>query len=181
MARYTRDDWTDAALAAMAAEGTAGINMEQLARKLGASKGAIYYHFENREMLLQAALDRWEELHEADLAMADAVEDPLDRLHAVMLSAADDEIDGFVDIALAASMHEPAVANTATRINRKRIDYLTALLGELGVAPDQRFERATAGLAAYLGIYQAQHLLNERFDDEQLHRLLVMSVEMMVR
>ena len=43
--RLSARDWTDAALEAMAEQGTAGVNVEQLARRLGATKGSFYHHF----------------------------------------------------------------------------------------------------------------------------------------
>ena len=34
--------------------------METVAAELGATKGSFYWHFKNRDALIQTALDRWE-------------------------------------------------------------------------------------------------------------------------
>src|SRR6476646_5521740 len=60
-ARLTRDDWITAALAAIADAGRAAVGVEPLAVRLGATKGSFYWHFENRDALLEAAISRWEQ------------------------------------------------------------------------------------------------------------------------
>ncbi len=58
--RLTRDDWITAALRAIADGGLAAVGVEPLAARLGATKGSFYWHFENRDALLEAAIRRWE-------------------------------------------------------------------------------------------------------------------------
>jgi len=54
------DDWARAALAAIARGGVGAVAVETVAAELGATKGSFYWHFKNRDALIQAALDRWE-------------------------------------------------------------------------------------------------------------------------
>jgi len=180
MTRFTREQWTDAALEAMAEGGTVAINMEQLARRLGGTKGALYYHFENRQALLEAALERWEQTVAYDLAAGDRITDPRERLTAITLVATGTRLDGFVDIALASSMEDPAVAATVERVNKLRLKYVTDILVDLGVPKAEREERALGGLAAYLGLYQLQRSTGERFDAERIQRLLTKAIESML-
>ncbi len=179
MSRLSRSDWTDAALSAMARHGSAGVNVEQLARTLGATKGSYYHHFENRQALLEAALARWEEIVEGDLVGADAIDDPLERLIRSSLAGLDSSLDGFVDIALASSV-EPAVRATLARINARRIDYLAATLQELGFCAEEAHDRATAGLATYLGLFLLQHVSGERLEATKLRSQITQAVEAMV-
>lgn len=181
MTRYTRDDWTDAALAAMAEGGTVAINIEQLAQQLGASKGAVYYHFENRQALLEAALQRWEQTVTADFAAGAEIKDPRERLTAVTFIATGTKLDGFVDIALASSMDDPTVAATVERVNKMRLTLLLEILRELGIPDDELEERALGGLAAYLGLYQLQRSTGERFDEDRIRRILTSAIETMLR
>ncbi len=180
MTRYTRDDWTDAALAAMAEGGTVAINIEQLAQQLGASKGAVYYHFKNRQALLEAALERWEQTVTADFAAGAEIEDARDRLTAVTLIATGTKLDGFVDIALASSMDDPSVAATVESVNKRRLTLLLEILRELDIPEDEIEERALGGLAAYLGLYQLQRSTGERFSEDRIHRLLTSAIESML-
>lgn len=180
MARYTREHWTDAALAAMAEGGTVAINMEQLARRLGASKGAVYYHFENRQAMLEAALERWEETVAADFRAGAGIEDPRERLTAFTFIATGTGLDGFVDIALASSMHDPTVAETVERVNELRLSALMDILAELEVSEDEIRERALGGLATYLGLYQLQRSTGQRFDEALIRRLLTKAIDAML-
>src|SRR5262249_6676712 len=66
--RLTRDDWITAALAAIADGGLAAVGVEPLAARLGATKGSFYWHFENRDALLEAAIRRWEKQTTTDVA-----------------------------------------------------------------------------------------------------------------
>src|SRR5499427_6528851 len=58
--RLTREDWVTAALGAIADGGLAAVGVEPLAARLGATKGSFYWHFENRDALLETAIRRWE-------------------------------------------------------------------------------------------------------------------------
>lgn len=170
--RLTATDWTEAALAAMAEQGTTGVNVEQLARRLGATKGSLYHHFQNREALLTAALARWEEMVAADLAAAEAVADPRQGLEHATLVAVGSDINGFVDVALGASVADPHVAATLQYVNQLRLDYLDQVLRKLGVPSGLSRQRAIGGLATYLGLYQLQHVTGERFDETQVRQFV---------
>lgn len=55
----SREDWIDAAWEALGEGGVEGVRIERLARKLGVTKGSFYWHFKNRQGLIDALLDRW--------------------------------------------------------------------------------------------------------------------------
>lgn len=167
-ARLSPAEWTEAALAAMAAEGTAGINIEQLARTLGTTKGSFYHHFENRQDLLDAALTRWEELVRQDLEAVSDVTGPYQRLLIAAQAGVDSGLDGFVDVALASSLNDPAVATSVERINNARLGFLQTELVAFGLTPKVAKERSVAGLASYLGLYQVQRVTSTRFSADEL-------------
>ncbi|NCG36142.1 MAG: TetR family transcriptional regulator, partial [Actinobacteria bacterium] len=97
--RLTPNDWTEAALEAMARTGTTGVNVEQLAKSLGTTKGSFYHHFKNRQALLDAALGRWEEIVAGDLETSKAVVDPYARLITSSIAGVEGGLNGFVDLA----------------------------------------------------------------------------------
>lgn len=51
----------------MAAGSEADVKIERLAVKLNASKGSFYWHFRDRQHLLQAVLERWSKLTTLDV------------------------------------------------------------------------------------------------------------------
>ena len=59
--RLSALDWANAALDVIASEGVAAVAVEPLARRLGVTKGSFYWHFKDRQALLDAVLLRWQE------------------------------------------------------------------------------------------------------------------------
>ena len=53
--------WVDAAIDVLAKEGVAGLRVEVLAKRCGVTKGSFYWHFKDRQALLDAILERWRE------------------------------------------------------------------------------------------------------------------------
>ncbi|WP_455372120.1 TetR/AcrR family transcriptional regulator [Limibacillus halophilus] len=56
----SREAWLEGAWALLAEGGDEGLRVEVLARRLSITKGSFYWHFADREALLQAVLDAWE-------------------------------------------------------------------------------------------------------------------------
>jgi AcrR family transcriptional regulator len=65
--RTPRGDWVHAALRALAAGGPDAVRVETLAVSLGVSKGGFYWHFADRQALLQEMLDAWERTGTEDI------------------------------------------------------------------------------------------------------------------
>ncbi len=55
----SREDWIDTAWHVLGVSGVEGIRIEQLARQLNVTKGSFYWHFKNRQLLIDALLERW--------------------------------------------------------------------------------------------------------------------------
>lgn len=54
-----RDDWIAAALTALMEAGIEAVQITVLAKRLKVTRGSFYWHFENREALLDALLAEW--------------------------------------------------------------------------------------------------------------------------
>jgi AcrR family transcriptional regulator len=57
----SRGDWLKAARMALLQGGVEAVRVEKLARALHVTKGSFYWHFKDREELLEALLREWEE------------------------------------------------------------------------------------------------------------------------
>lgn len=53
--------WVDTAIDVLAKEGVSGLRVEVLAKRCGVTKGSFYWHFRDRQALLDAILERWRE------------------------------------------------------------------------------------------------------------------------
>src|SRR5574343_799088 len=55
------EQWVEAAIDVLAREGITGLRIETLAKKCGVTKGSFYWHFRDRQALLDAVLQFWKE------------------------------------------------------------------------------------------------------------------------
>jgi len=157
--RLTREDWITAALGAIADGGLAAVGVEPLAARLGATKGSFYWHFENRDALLEAAIKRWEKETTTDVvaeitAARDAPATQFRRLVAGVIERAEQDRVG---PALLASAAHPAVAPALERVTTTRLNLIATVFRRLGFRPAEARRRALLAYSAYLGHGQLAH------------------------
>lgn len=151
VSRLSAENWVRAALAAIADGGLAAVSVEPLARTLGATKGSFYWHFSNRDALVEAALLAWEagETTEVDKMLA-PLQEPATRLRVLLSAALGDRPGARVEAALLADAAVPQVRAVLDRATGARTAYLRHLFEDLGV--DSPSQRATTTFALYLGL-----------------------------
>jgi AcrR family transcriptional regulator len=153
--KVTRQDWTMAALRALARGGVAAVAVEPLAAELGISRGSFYWHFTDRDALLESALALWEQRATEDvLGALAAIADPRERLRALLAEAfGGGTIDGLEPALLAHSDH-PAVAPVLARVTHRRLEALGDLYAAIGLDPGAARRSAVVAYATYLGWYE---------------------------
>ncbi|ANP56852.1 AcrR family transcriptional regulator [Streptomyces griseochromogenes] len=160
--RLTAQDWADVALSAMGEGGLAAVAVEPLAARLGTTKGSFYWHFANRESLIEAALDRWEHKStEAIIAALESEPDPETRLRRLFSEASELAAHDPLEVSLPASAGHPRVAAVLRRVTERRVGYLAQLFVELGFPPDAAGRRALLAYTGYLGHTQLTHAVPE--------------------
>ncbi|MFI9556279.1 TetR/AcrR family transcriptional regulator [Nonomuraea endophytica] len=150
--RLTPQDWTTAALRAMAQGSVDAVSVNALAGELKATRGSFYWHFKDRDALLSAALEMWERDHTTALiaALGD-IPDPRQRLRALLTVAlGQEDIIGLEPVIVAHADH-PAIAPVLRRVTQQRIAYLTEIYTDLGLTPGMARRQAVVAYAAYLG------------------------------
>jgi len=151
--RLGPEDWTGAALDAIAEGGIATVSVERLATGLGATKGSFYWHFADRPALIEAAIARWEvESTDAVIEALAGVDEPIERFRRLLAEAFVDRRATRIDANLVADAATPVVAAALARVSAKRLAFVRAVLDEAGV-PDPR-DRAVLALSAYVGLVQ---------------------------
>ena len=157
--RLSRKDWIQAALAAIAEGGVAAVAVEPLAARLGTTKGSFYWHFANRDALLQAALAQWEEQTTTVVIseIKNTPDEPIDRLRRLIARVVTVAEQDAVGPALIANARHPAVKPLLTRVTEARIGVTVELLQGLGFDPDEARFRAMLAYSAYLGHAQLAH------------------------
>jgi AcrR family transcriptional regulator len=132
--RTPRTAWIDAGLQALSAGGPDAVRVEPLARVLGVTKGGFYWHFDDRDGLLDAMLDTWERTVIDDVI--DRVEggggDARAKLRRLFALAA--ERGHFVGVELAVrdwARRDKAAAQRLRRVDNRRMGYLRSLFREI--------------------------------------------------
>lgn len=150
--QLTPHDWSTAALRAMASGGVAAVSVNALAGKLRATRGSFYWHFKDRDALLSAALELWEQTNTTALILEIRdIADPRQRLTALLTIALGAEDIGGLESAVVAHADHPAIAPVLRRVTARRIAYLSQLYTDLGLAPIPARRQAVTAYASYLG------------------------------
>ena len=157
--RLTRDDWITAALAAIADGGLAAVGVEPLAARLGATKGSFYWHFENRDALLEAAIRRWEKETTTDVAaeITAARDTPASQFRRLVATVIERAEQDRVGPALLASTTHPAVSQALERVTTARLNLIATVFRRLGFTQAEARRRALLAYSAYLGHGQLAH------------------------
>jgi AcrR family transcriptional regulator len=156
--RLDKTAWIEAALAALAREGLAGLRVERLALKLGVTKGSFYWHFKDRAALVAAALDAWAEGRIAAIAeqAKPAASAPQARAALVALldiyARAPNPKGLAVELAIRGlARRDAGAARAVARVDAERMARVGALFEKLGLPPDQADARALLFYAFLFG------------------------------
>ncbi len=164
----TRDAWCDAALEQIAAGGTPSLSVEGLARRLGVTKGSFYWHFTNRADLVASALSYWAQVATAQIIEElSGIENPAERLSALFTSAFGDERTS-LDVKLATTHDDPAVADAVRRVTESRLRFVTEAFTQMGLDHPTAQRRALIVYGAYLGHFQLADALGNDPAADQL-------------
>jgi len=130
--RTPRGSWVEEGLRALGRGGPDAVRIEPLARALGVSKGGFYWHFDDRQALLEEMLDEWERTMVDEVAEAIEAEggDAKSRLRRLFAMGAAAGAELFkVELAIRNwARHDKAVARRLRQVDDRRMDYMRALL-----------------------------------------------------
>ena len=164
-------DWARAALDAIARGGIAAVAVESVAADLGATKGSFYWHFKNRDALVGAALDLWEQSRtESVIEALDHEPDPAARLRKLLEAAFERSPSDRAEIALLADPGHPAATAAVRRVAQRRITYIAEQLEKLGWDHGEARDRAVVLYYIYVGYLQMVHVASDVADDDARQR-----------
>ena len=130
-----RENWIDFALQRLTEKGIEKVTITSLARELSVTKGSFYWHFKDRDDLLQAMLTRWEETGsklvfcEVERVGGDAVR-RLKHLSDIVIRRYGDQLN--LELALRDwGRKDLKIANILRQEDEKRIDYISGLFVEI--------------------------------------------------
>lgn len=152
-----RDAWLAAARSALIEEGTAGVEINKLAKRLGVSRGGFYWFFASREQLLQELLSYWVE---TGTQLFENLLNPKQRNGMQEYQALIDlwidekEYDPRWDGAVRDwARTSPAVLKAVQAVDRKRIEVIERIFWDLGYSGLEAQVRARVTYYHQVGYY----------------------------
>jgi AcrR family transcriptional regulator len=165
--RIPRGEWIRQGLRALAEGGPDAVRIEPLARVLGVTRGGFYWHFADRQALLDGMLDTWERATTEEVAEQLDSEggDPAARLRRLFALTSPAVVR--TDLAIREwARRDPAVAERLRRIDNRRTGHLRALFGALGAGPAEAEARSLLAYSLLIGNHYiaADHGARSRAD-----------------
>lgn len=146
--RLEARDWTRAALALLSEQSIDGVRVEPLAKILGVTKGSFYWHFKDRDALLDAMLSDWRQRATVSIIeRLDTVDggprERLVRLLRLPLAGGASIWGADVELSIRLWGRRDARAKAALEeVDRLRLLYISGLLQACGVAQESANARA---------------------------------------
>jgi AcrR family transcriptional regulator len=152
--RTPRGAWVGAALQALATGGPDAVRVEALAASLGVSKGGFYWHFKDRQTLLEEMLDSWEKTVAEDV-IARVESQPADpRAKLQQLFELAPSVDFAVELAIRDwARRDSEVAERVRQVDNRRIEYLRSLFGQFCVDENDVEARSMLAFSLFIGSY----------------------------
>jgi AcrR family transcriptional regulator len=147
-----RQDWLAIGIQTLVEKGIEAVRVDPLAKLLNVTRGSFYWHFKNRDDLLDEILHEWEarntksiieQIEELDSA-------PSAKLLSLLEIAAED--DNLLEKAVRVwSVNDVKAAAAIARIDQQRLDYLQNLFLQLGFSEIGSKVRAQIAYSLRLG------------------------------
>ncbi len=136
------------------------MRVEALAVSLGVSKGGFYWHFTDRQALLEEMLDTWEKAVVDDVIARVERQSADSRAKLQQLFELASSVDFAVELALRDwSRRDRDVAERLRRVDNRRMGYLRSLFGQFCVEENDVEARSMLAFSLFIGSYfiAAQH------------------------
>jgi AcrR family transcriptional regulator len=160
--RTPRTTWVDEGLRALATGGPNAVRIDGLAKALGVTRGGFYWHFADRQALLDEMLDAWERSTTDDVIKQVQSSGGDARVKLRRTFDVTSSTDGLLAIDLAVrdwARRDQAVAERLSRVDNRRMEYLRGLFAEFCAEPSDVEARSMLSFSLLIGNHfiAAQH------------------------
>ncbi|KUJ77998.1 TetR family transcriptional regulator [Ruegeria marisrubri] len=156
----TESAWLNAAYDLLTESGVEAVKVMTLAKKLGVSRTGFYWHFKDREELLEAMVRRWEEKNTGNLvarteAYAETIVEAMFNLFDCWLD--DDLFDARLDLAIRNwARNDPKLQRRLDNADRVRQEAVTKMFLRFGFKAEQAHVRAMTVMYTQVGYISMQ-------------------------
>lgn len=165
--RLHQDDWLLHALETLRRRGVSGLRVEPLARSLGVTTGSFYWHFKDRQDLLDRLLEHWTDTMTAAIAERKERQDGAGAQLASLLEEVTREDWNRFEIAIRSwAIWDPSARRAVRTVDECRLAYVEGLFRELGFSHEQAEIRAYMLIFYQVGEagFSIQHSLERRLE-----------------
>jgi AcrR family transcriptional regulator len=176
IAKLGQQDWIELGLKVLAENGVDAVRVEPLAKLLNVTKGSFYWHFKNRDQLLEALLQEWVSretdriIEQTEAGGGDANQKLLRLLE---LAVRD---NGQVENAVRAwATNDARVAAILAQVDQRRLDYTQNLFLQVGFTPFEAIVRARMAYYSLIGEFTigTAFSLDERLAEARLRHAIL--------
>ena len=168
--RGSADLWVDAAYQMLLDGGIDAVKIQPLARALGLSRTSFYWHFTDRDALLNAIVDRWEAKNTGNLVAR--CEAPAETICAAVFNLFDcwidaELFDARLDLAIRNwAQNDSALQPRIAQADKRRLRAMVAMFCRHGERADMAETRAKTMIYTQVGYYSMQlgEPLSDRLD-----------------
>ncbi|MGY3236880.1 AcrR family transcriptional regulator [Bradyrhizobium sp. USDA 4472] len=147
--QLSAEDWIKEGVKALTRSGFTALKADPLAKSMGVSRGSFYWHFADLGAFHAAVLKRWREIA-AEEIIARVEADSDEPVRALLRRTFGARLDLERAVRNWAAF-DPAAQAAVRAIDRRRLDYIEALLATRGVAPAPAQARAQILYWTFLG------------------------------
>ena len=172
--RTPRQAWIEAAQQALGAGGPEAVRVEALAASLGVSKGGFYWHFKDRQALLDEMLDSWEKAMVEDVIAVVESTPAEGRAKLQQLFELASTVDFAVELALRDwARRNREVAKRLRRVDSRRMEYLRSLFGQFCADENDVEARSMLAFSLFIGSY----FITARHGDKSRAEVLQLAID----
>lgn len=156
-ARLGAADWVETGLMTLARGNVDDVRVEVIARELKVTKGSFYWHFKNRQDLLERILDHWTEWATVQITRwarseGESARDRLVWLLTLPARSRPDKHGADIELAIRNwARQDPLAAETVRRVDAMRAEFFGELLARPGLDAETLAERVAIAQAFMLG------------------------------
>ncbi len=131
--RLSREEWLAEALHVLAEDPT-HLRVDQLAQRLGVSKGSFYWHFENREAFVHALAEYWKDADTMSVVRAIGAVDggPKEQFREMIRTIVQERMARYDFAVRAWARIEPSIAPIIREVDEIRMNNVRSLFAGMG-------------------------------------------------
>jgi AcrR family transcriptional regulator len=155
----TKEHWLRSAMEALRSQGVGGVRVLPLARSLGVTRGSFYWHFRNRQDLLDQMLEWWDrEMTDTVIRHVDRVSDRGPKRILALAEYVVLENKNRYEAAIRSwAQGDRKAAAVLRRVIEKRLAYVSSIFGDAGFSPAEATARGHL-LGVYVMSEEAIHI-----------------------